>query len=96
MIILIELIILIYLIFLINIIFLNLIFNYLIYITNLNSNLVKLINLSKLFTNVYKSLFSILFIIIINQYLYLKYFLYLSSIQIFISNLFIILNLYKY
>ena len=62
-----------------------------------NSNLVKLINLSKLFTNTYKSLLSfILLNIILNQYLYLKYFLYLSSIQIFISNLFIILNLYKY
>ena len=78
MIILIKLTILIYLNFLINIIFLNIILNYLIYNCNCNSNLVKLINLSKLFTNVYKSLLSfILFIIILNQYLYLKHFLYL-------------------
>ena len=47
-----------YLNFLINIKFLNLIFNYLIYNLKSNSNLVKLINLSKLFTNVYKSLLS--------------------------------------
>ena len=93
----IKLIILVYLNFMINIIFLNLIIYYPIYNINLNSNLVKLINLSKLFTNVYKSLLSfILFIIILNQYLYLKCFLYLLSIQIFIFNLFIILNLYKY
>ena len=69
----------------INILFLNLIFKYFIYIYKFNSNLVKLINLSKLFTNVYKSLLSfILFIIILNQYLYLKCFLYLLSIQSFI------------
>ena len=48
-----------------------------IYNLNFNSNLVKLINLSKLFTNVYKSLLSfILLIIILNQYLYVKYFLF--------------------
>ena len=71
-----------YLNFLINIIFLNLIIYYLLYIVNPDSNLVKLINLSKLFINIYKSLLSfILFIIIPNQYLYLKYFLYLLSIQ---------------
>ena len=70
-----KLIILICLSFLINITFLNLIFNYLIYIFNPNSNLVKLINLSKIFTNVYKSLLSfILFIIILNKYLYSKYY----------------------
>ena len=85
----------------INIIFLNLIIYYSIYNLNSNSNLVKLINLSKLFTNVYKSLLSfIFFIIIINQYLYLKYFLfYLLSIQVFLFYLFIyylILNLYKH
>ena len=62
----------------INIIFLNLIMYYLIYNLNSNSNLVKLINLSKLFANVYKSLLSfILLIIILNQYLYVKHFLYL-------------------
>ena len=68
-----KLIILIYLNFMINIIFLNLIIYFLIYNLNSNSNLVKLINLSKLFTNIYKSLLSfIFFIIIINQYLYVK------------------------
>ena len=51
-----KLIILIHLNFLINVIFLNLIFNYLIYNFKFNSNLVKLINLSKLFINIYKSL----------------------------------------
>ena len=56
----IKLIILIHLNFLINITFLNLIIYYLIYNDNFNSNLVKLINLSKLFTNVYKSLLSLL------------------------------------
>ena len=66
----------------INITFLNLIFYYQIYNSNINSNLVKLINLSKLFTNIYKSLlFYIYLIIILNQYLYVKYFLYLLSIQ---------------
>ena len=73
---------------------------YLIYISNVNSNLFKLINLSKLFTNAYKSLlFFIFFIIILNQYLYLKHFLfYLLLIQIFLYYLFLyfILNLYKY
>ena len=84
MIILNKLITLIHLNFLINIIFLNLIIYYLIYNDNSNLNLVKLINLSKLFTNVYKSSLSfILFIIILNQYLYVKYFLfYLLSIQL--------------
>ena len=76
--ILIKLIILMYLNFLINILFLKLIFNYLIYNLNPNSNLVKLINISNMFINLYKSLLSfILFIIILNQYLYVKYFLYL-------------------
>ena len=80
---LIKLTILIYLNFLINIIFLNLIIYYLIYNIKFNPNLVKLINLSKLFTNIYKSLLSfILFIIILNQCLYVKYFLYLLSIQL--------------
>ena len=66
----------------INITFLNLIIYYLIYNLNSNSNLVKLINLSKLFTNVYKSLLSfILLNIITNQYLYVKHFLYLLSIK---------------
>ena len=82
MIILIKLIILICLNFLINILFLNLIFDYLIYNIKFNSNLVKLINLSKLFTNVYKPLLSfILLNIILNQYLYIKHFLYLLLIQ---------------
>ena len=83
----------------INITFLNLIIHYSIYNCNFNSNLVKLINLSKLFINIYKSLLSfILFIIILNQYLYLKHFLYLSSIQVFLHYLFLylILNLYKH
>ena len=82
----------------INIIFLNLIIYYLIYNPKFNYNLVKLINLSKLFTNVYKSLLSfIFFIIILNQYLYVKYFLfYLLSIQLFINYLITILNVYKH
>ena len=83
MIILIKLIILMYLNFMINTsLFLNLIIYYQIYNLKSNSNLVKLINLSKIFTNVYKSLLSfILFNIIPNQYLYLKcYFLYQSLI----------------
>ena len=83
----------------INIIFLNLIIYYIIHNLNSNSNLVKLINLSKLFTNIYKSSLSfILFIIILNQYLYVKCFLYLLSIQIFLFYLFLylILNLYKH
>ena len=68
-----KLIILIYLNFMINIIFLNLIIYYWIYNSNINYNLVKLINLSKLFTNIYKSLLLFnFFIIILNQYLYLK------------------------
>ena len=82
----------------INIKFLNLIIYYSIYNIKFNSNLVKLINLSKLFTNDYKSLLSFIYsIIIVNQYLYLKYFLYLLSIQIFLFYLFIylILNLYN-
>ena len=71
-----------YLNFLINITFLNLIIYYLIYNLKSNSNLVKLINLSKLFTNIYKSLLSfILFIIILNQYLYVKYYLLYLLIQ---------------
>ena len=83
-----------YLNFMINITFLNLIIYYLIYILNINSNLVKLINLSKLITNVYKSLLSfIFFIIIINQYLYVKCFLYLL-IQLFIYYLFCYFILY--
>ena len=57
--------ILIYLNFLINIIFLNLIIYYLIYNLKFNSNLVKLINLSKLFNNIYKSLLSFIFFIVI-------------------------------
>ena len=53
------------------IIFPNLIFNFLIYILNYNSNLIKLINLSKLFTNIYKSLLSfILLNVNLNQQLY--------------------------
>ena len=83
----------------INIIFLNLIFNYLIYNLNYNTKLVKLINLSKLFINIYKSLLSFIYSnIILNQYLCLKYFVYLLSIQIFLFYLFIhfILNLYKH
>ena len=80
----------------INIIFLNLIIYYLIYNLNPNSILVKLINLSKLFTNVYKSLLSfILFNIILNQCLYLKYyFLYLNLIQLLIYYLFCYFILY--
>ena len=80
----------------INIIFLNLIIHYQIYNIKFNSNLVKLINLSKLFTNVYKSLLSfILFIIILNQYLYLKYyFLYLNLIQLLIHYSFCYFSLY--
>ena len=90
-----KLIILICLNFLINIIFLNLIIYYLIYNPKFNSNLVKLINLSKLFTNVYKSLLSfILFIIILNQYLYVKHFLYLLSIQTFLYYIFCYFILY--
>ena len=78
----------------INTLFLNLIFNYQIYNIKSNSNLVKLINLSKSFTNIYKSLLSfILFIIIINQYLYVKCFLYLL-IQLFIYYLFCYFILY--
>ena len=66
----------------INIIFLNLIIYFIICNHNINYNLVKLINLSKLFANVYKSLLSfILLNTILNQYLYVKYFLYLLSIQ---------------
>ena len=83
----------------INITFLNLIIYYEIYNLKSNSILVKLINLSKLFTNVYKSLlFFTLSNIILNQYLYLKYLLYLLSIQIFLFYLFVylILNLYKH
>ena len=82
MIILSKLIILIYLNFLINIIFLNLIIYYLIYNPNINSNLVKLINLPNIFINVYKSLLSfILFNTILNQYLYVKYYLLYLLIQ---------------
>ena len=74
----------IYLNFLINILFFNIIICYFIH----NYNLVKII---KLFTNIYKSLLSfILLNIFLNQYLYLKYFLYLLSIQIFIFHLFYI------
>ena len=84
----------------INIIFLNLIMYYLFYNLKFNSNLVKLINLSNIFINVYKSLLSfILFNIILIQYLYLKCFLfYLLSIQVFLYYLFLylILNLYKH
>ena len=59
-----------------------------IYNVNVNSNLVKLINLSKVFTNIYKSLLSIIYSnIILNQYLYLKYFLYSLSIQLFFYSL---------
>ena len=79
--------------------FLNLIIYYQIYNLKSNSNLVKLINLSKLFTNVYKSLLSFIYsIIMLNQYLYLKYFLYLLWIQLVIYYLFVyfILNLYKH
>ena len=62
----------------INNLFPNLIIYYKIYNLKSNSNLVKLINLSKLCTNVYKSLLSfILLNIILNQYLYVKHFLYL-------------------
>ena len=51
----------------INITLLNIIIYYSIYNVKFNFNLVKLINLSKLFTNIYKSLlFFIFFIIIIN------------------------------
>ena len=80
----------------INIIFLNLIIYYPIYNIKFNSNLVKLINLSKLFTHIYKSLLSfILFIIILNQYLYLKYyFLYLNLIQLLIHYSFCYFSLY--
>ena len=68
-----------YLNFMINITFLNLIIYYLIYNLKFNSNLVKLINLSKLFTKIYKSLLSFIYLIItiLNQYLYVKCFLYL-------------------
>ena len=92
----IKLTILIYLNFLINIIFLNLIIYYWIYNYNHNYNLVKLINLSKLFTNVYKSLLSfILLNTIVNQYLYVKYyFLYLNLIQLLIHYSFCYFNLY--
>ena len=69
----------------ITILFFNLISNYKIYNSNHNVNLIKLINLSKLFVNIYKSLlFSILFIIILNQYLYVKYFIYLLSIHLYL------------
>ena len=80
----------------INIIFLNLIIYYLIYNLNSNSNLVKLINLSKLFTNAYKSLLSfIFFIIILNQYLYIKYYLlYHLLIQLLTYNLYCYFILY--
>ena len=83
-----KLIILVYLNFMINIQFINLIIYFLIYNHNFNSNLVKLINLSKLFNNIYKSLLSfILLNIILNQYLYLKYYqfkhFYILSILLF-------------
>ena len=63
---------------------------------NSNYKLVKLINLSKLFTNVYKSLvFFILLNIILITYLYLKYFIFcLLLIQSFTKYLIIILKLY--
>ena len=79
----------------INITFLNLIFYYLIYNCNFNSNLVKLINLSKLFTNVYKSLLSfILLKVILNQYLNIQFLLNYLLFIFVIINLFLIHLIY--
>ena len=71
-------------------------YGYLIYNDKFNYNLVKLINLSNIFINVYKSLLSfILFNTILNQYLYLKYyFLYLNLIQLLIHYSFCYFSLY--
>ena len=94
MIILIKLIILIYLNFLINIKFLNLIFNYLIHNLKFNSNLVKLINLSKLFTNVYKSLLSFIYYNPKSIFIFKMFSLFIINSSIF--TLFISLSYIKF